>query len=508
MFKKTQKYLLLNYPLLWNTKVIPLTAFLVLAHIVYFFFGYSNGTLDFNETEQNYRSQADDLVLFFSVLISILTLIIWLVFYFKNNAFKAFYPKGNFSLLKEWLLLFFISSLLCSFFVTYQYGDDCKVRSYFSEKEAMKRCDIISKASIFYGEGFDEPKYKDSLINDTLRRIDLKFVRFNKQKYSLTSLYNKSIENFPFHDAAWDSLTKIKVKTWLLNQNQDSVKAVMKSYIAIVNHHHLIGNINEEKWFSIVYNPPTFEQKRIVAEKEKELYSQQYDYANGPAIAESDLPRKIDTLNQFIRMINKEKYVVNKNYLPANKLAFNYQKIANSYVNPTVSFTMILVVFYFAIGLSILLFSFRVTSGRNWLITLVAMGVINILLGIFSAILSEANFYLAGLIILFLGLFGYFMIVLVRKTKKGISGITLNGLLWMLPAFVPLLCAATLQFLEWKYNCYGSYSTGFDCYSLHPFMKFLKENVELIMWLNIPFIIVMMAFLSVKIKQWRALADS
>src|SRR5688572_11959070 len=107
MFKKTQKYLLLNHPLLWNTKVVPLTCFSLLVHVIFLIVGYINGALNFNETDQNYSSGSKDIILFFGVLISFLSVVIWLVYYFKNNAFKAFYPKSNFALFREWLLILF-----------------------------------------------------------------------------------------------------------------------------------------------------------------------------------------------------------------------------------------------------------------------------------------------------------------------------------------------------------------------------------------------------------------
>ena len=100
MFKKIQKYLLINQPLLWNLKIIPLTAFLVLFNIIYFILGYFNGALDFNDTDDNYRYDANEgIILFLGALIAILTAIVWAVYYLKNNALKSNYPKTKYSLL-------------------------------------------------------------------------------------------------------------------------------------------------------------------------------------------------------------------------------------------------------------------------------------------------------------------------------------------------------------------------------------------------------------------------
>ena len=47
MFKDIQKKLLLKYPLLWNTKFVPMLIIGVIYHILYFILGYTEGSIDF-----------------------------------------------------------------------------------------------------------------------------------------------------------------------------------------------------------------------------------------------------------------------------------------------------------------------------------------------------------------------------------------------------------------------------------------------------------------------------
>lgn len=49
MFKDIQKKLLLNYPLLWNTKFVPMVAIGLLLHLIFFGLGYLDGTIDFSD---------------------------------------------------------------------------------------------------------------------------------------------------------------------------------------------------------------------------------------------------------------------------------------------------------------------------------------------------------------------------------------------------------------------------------------------------------------------------
>lgn len=519
MFKKIQKYLLLNHPLLWNTKVVPLTCILFVFHLIFFVTGYISGTIDFNETSRNYTSN-EEIVVFFGVLVSIVTIILWLVFYFKNNAFKAYYPKNNFALFREWLMVFFICLMAGSFTMSYFFGIDVKIRSYFSENEAKKRCETLSKASIFYGEHFDAAEHVDSVVNDTNRQVPLNYVRFNGKKYPLNSLINKDINSYSFYDNKWDSITKIKVKTWLVNNQQDSVKAVLNNCFAIINEHHLKANIDANQWFQLIYNAPEFKQTRVIAKREKDYYNNgnyNYDYGNENeevyAVAVADGKTRLDSINEYLKIIGKDEYVFYKTYIPADQLEYNYDKITRAYTDPAASWKMMLAFLYFAAAFSIVIFSFKVTSGRKWLIALISMAVFNILLGIFTAIFNFETFYLVGLLALSLLLFGYFIIVVMRGKTNGISGIALNATLWLLPAFIPIVYQLLLEFLRhiYGYYSYNSYTypdyVGFD-YNKYPLLKFLKDNGENMLWFNLLFIALMMCFFSFQIKKWKALAEN
>ena len=65
MFKDIQKQLLLKYPLLWNTKFVPMLGIGLLLHLIFFGLGYLDGTIDFSN-----KTKFDISV--FSVLIGIL----------------------------------------------------------------------------------------------------------------------------------------------------------------------------------------------------------------------------------------------------------------------------------------------------------------------------------------------------------------------------------------------------------------------------------------------------
>jgi uncharacterized membrane protein len=169
MFKNIQKYLLINHPLLWNLKIVPVSVFLILFNIIFILLGYLNGAIDFTETDNDYsRNDNDDIIIFFSVMISILTAIVWLVYYLKNNALKSYYPKNNFSLFKEWLLILVVCFLNSSLIMAYYYGKDLKVRSYYTESEAKKRCEILSQGSFFVSGSYSYHYNNDNYEGDAM----------------------------------------------------------------------------------------------------------------------------------------------------------------------------------------------------------------------------------------------------------------------------------------------------------------------------------------------------
>lgn len=511
MFKKTQKYLLINQPLLWNTKVVPVTCFLLFAHIIFFIIGFFSGNLNFTETENHYSTNNTDVVAFFSVLIAILALILWLVYYFKNNAFKSFYPKSTWSLFKEWLILVFVSMLLCTLHLSYLNGYDAKIKSYYSEKEATKRCDIISKASIFYGQRYGSPLSIDTIIHDTLQKRTVDYMFFDKKKYSSESLMNKENYHFNCFTAEQDSLTNLKVKRWLVDGKTDSLKAIFRDYFKLVKEHQLQSNINEDKWFSIVYNPPGFNGKRTVARRQMQLFTEVYYGNNYENPERTSSENNIDTINEYAKTIKDDKYLFYKHYVPADELEYNYDKIISAYQNPSVSSQVLLVTLYFAFALSILIFSYKVTSGRSWLIALLSIGIYNVLLGIMSAMASSGNFYLGGMLVFILATIIYFIIIIVRKTKKGFSSIVLALLLWLIPVLIPIIYALLLSIMKMIYRAEYSSQLDYSFYDLmykkHPIMKWLEDNIDIVMWINLAFVTLVLLWLSAQIRKWKGIAE-
>ena len=114
------KHLLERYPLVWNTRLIPMLALASGGHIFFILLGWAAKNEDFNYSAFN-AIMADfiGMPLLLHLVISILLLVVWLLYLSRNNAFKHFYPFSEEKLFLQWILYFFIVFASVSFVLSY-----------------------------------------------------------------------------------------------------------------------------------------------------------------------------------------------------------------------------------------------------------------------------------------------------------------------------------------------------------------------------------------------------
>ena len=468
MFKSIQKYLLLRHPLLWNTKIVPAIVFALLFHLIFFVLGYSNGAIDFT-SEDRYPSNFDDgVIIFFSVLVTILFFVLWFVYYFRNNAYKSFYPLRNAALYKEWLIIFLVCFLNTTYSVTYTFGKRLKERSYYTKEETMQRCETIVLASVF--------------IEGTLQNEGPKVnkVVFNHQYYPTTSLMNKDLDYFNYeHIVSYE----IKVKTWMQEDNQQAIKKLMSDYFALVKEHHLKSNITPEQWFDLTYHYPDFTTYEIIG---KTMMKGDATDSNGVVYAYA----------------NDTHYKYN---VPQAALQSSYNILYKAWGQPIIEDGLCLVLLYLSLALSMLVFAFRVTSGRNWLIALVSSGVLFIVTGILSALTNSGLTFQIFWLLAILAFMTYFFVTVIGNKGKSLSGVFLNLLLWSLTGFMPLVYALLQQYFNKPVTYFQG---GYQKMRNTPEYNWLQEHETAFAWFNILFMIVLMWFICRYIKQWKGLAES
>jgi len=505
MFKNIQDKLLISNPLLWNLKIVPFAFIALCFHIIFFAIGYISGEVDFSEKNyQNYDSGiTTGIIVFFSIVVSILVFIIWLVLYSRNNAFKSFYPKNNFSLFKEFLYILLFCALNCTFTLSYFAAKDLRMRNYYTEKEVIKKLEILSLSSVFIDGAFEESGYVNIQKNGQMITEQRDHFFYKNRKYSLNSLMNKELQSQTSFNNHKDSILRARVKGWLYDNKKDSVKWVFDAFMKMAKQHNLKSNITAEKWFELVYDYPEFTKYTVIGPGKN--YT---NYANTTGIEEPAEAYTTTAVDSNTIAGESVKQFYSKYYVPFDSLSSAYRDIYRAQENPTIDLDSIYIFLYVSIAFSISIFSFKVTSGRNWLIALVSLGVTSIIIGIFSAMSGGTTFFILYLLVFF-GLLAHFIITLTSKNGKGISGITLNQILWLFPGVLPTIYYFILEISRSSVSYYDqlNYVNGVETRESYTKIVWMEDHFPEMMLFNIAFSILFIFLFSIQIKKWKGIAE-
>lgn len=518
MFKNIQKKLLLKYPLLWNTKFVPMVTIGLVLHIIFFGLGYVDGTIDFSNRN---NIDLESTSIMFGVLIVIIIIILWLINYFKNNPLKSFYSKSKYGLFYEWLQIFVVSLLLITFYLPFSVGKQLHQKSYYSLEETTNRCKTIATADLFIDGSFRQTEI-DSLVSgliDSLgNKVTLNYnpedakvteystneeimaveavaeyrykdhIIFNGKKYDQFSLLNRNTFEFTIISRKQDSLNKIEVYSWLQKQNEDEIKKLMSNYMSLIREHNLATNFDATKWFEITYKAPDFKDFLYI-----KPYFNAYETSNS---------YRYNDYGTAVAVKGDEKKY-SKFYVQQDVLKDKYDIVADAHTNDFINSEMLLSFLYGAFGISILIFSFRVTSGKSWLIAVVFTGVINVIYGIFTVISGSGMLYFYLILATILAVLFYFFLISFNKKSVQLSRIALNLALWSFSAIIPVIYFLAMETNKpdyYKFNEYNYYET--------PFYNWLKDNVMEMFSLNFIFSILILFLLSKVIRNWKGIAEN
>lgn len=478
MFNKIQNHLLLRHPLLWNIKIVPMLAITLGIHLFFFLIGFAKGSLNFTSSRNGY-SYDDNIpvIIFFSVVLSIIVLILWLVYYFRNNAFKSFYPKNKASLYKEWLLILFICILNFSYTATFMWGQDVRRTSYFTDDELHHRLDVISMVSLFTEAATTTIEATDAVVAPATDSLTATYVNNRRP----ISLYDKSINGFGtryYRDRAKDysridSINNLRVQSWLQKDQRDSVLWLFTEFEKIAKSHGLKGNITPQQWLNLVYHSPEFTQ---------------YEYIAGSDGSEDDLGYRYSNFHRNAQY-----------FVPYKPLRHNYEEIFESEYKPFIDKNTLVAYLIAGFSFSLFIFSFRVTSGRGWLIALVSIGIAALLVGLLAVMFRSVTSYSVIWLMIITGVAVYYFATASQKEGKGITDTVLNCVIWLFSSIIPLISGIIIASHEYDYNLVEQ---------PHTFANWLEDNIGEMLYINLLFIMVYMFFLTLSIKKWKGIAES
>lgn len=149
LFKKLNKYLLENYPLTWHSKVIQLTLAGVLFWAISFCFGFGLMNLNVLKHDNISTFYFESYFVLFHVIYCVIVLSLWALFFYKNNAFKSYYPLQKGYLTKLFFHLFVPFLILVSAIIPFRMGSNVKAATYFNKDEIQKEVDILNIGNAF-----------------------------------------------------------------------------------------------------------------------------------------------------------------------------------------------------------------------------------------------------------------------------------------------------------------------------------------------------------------------
>jgi hypothetical protein len=422
------KKLLENYPLLWNTKIIWMVLVNLIIHFVFFLIGYLtvNNLADIKSRYNLESFYFNDSALYYNLLISIIILLVWVIFYLRNNAFKSNYSFNKNMLFKQFCCILFIVFISISQFFSFKAGLTLKIRSLYDWEEVKKDINKFNKLALFLVQNEDDydiknkeyPKpfpLKIAISNENIDNVDTsktylkkdslkyQFYHFNESlwnedvkqnpslkyfdnksdfKYRIVkdvsafkaflepSLFNFSKTTFEVSSDFSESDILIKFYEEILTKNDKyEIRTLLENGIVLADKYEIKHNLTVEKWFPIVYNPLNFILTETISTSNPKETTHYSDY---------NYNRKINYIVPF-----------------SKELFFDFGKLDDFFKNVYFSYhkKFDYDLFCFLIGLalffSIVLFVFKTTTLKSVLFTVVAF---LILLTLFTWIMSSSLF--------------------------------------------------------------------------------------------------------------------
>ncbi|MEM5564443.1 hypothetical protein WNY78_04990 [Psychroserpens sp. AS72] len=235
---KTNQYLLERYPTIWNTKLVWMLSIAILLHIVFFVFGLFTLANPKMLQERNVQSIFfENGSIFLSIVISILLLVAWVIYMFKNNAFKNFYPSTRLKLFGQFISYIIIIFSCTTFYISYQYGMKTQIIATYPDEQVNKEIEIANDAALFLSEDiadytlnkrrFPKPFY-ELYCEDNSKFIDydksyLSFEEDDYQYYSLRTIETPIDE--PFNNTIIEGSSDSYQNTgYVFNKTTDSIR--------------------------------------------------------------------------------------------------------------------------------------------------------------------------------------------------------------------------------------------------------------------------------------------
>ena len=495
---KINKYLLEHYPLIWNTRLVWMLGVNIIVHLLFFLIGFCtvNDLADLKAHHKLDNFFYNTSNVYYNVLISIFILLIWIIFYLRNNAFKNLYSIKKGMIFQQFCIVFFIILISTTQFYSFKTGLKIKTRSLYSWEEIDKDIKVFNKFSLFLAQNQVEYEidkkqypapfplkvaigYNHNLTDniDTTQafiKMDdyfLQFYKFNNnsdleidnsfkarseiaydnfedrtifdvsefKELLSPSLLNYSKEEFNYGQEPIDYQNQLNFYQEILSNKDDvKIKQGLNEVLSISKKYEIEHNLTIDNWFPLIDNKPNYLLTELINTSNPNV-----EYYTRGGFGQSTLSS------------NKEIPYSNSLYFDFKDVDKFFNNVYEAYFS---GFDVVFLYFMitFSICLSILILIFKTTSIKTLLLSFVASLVVLVLIvwlmsssrNLFGY--SKYNEYFImvfiSFVIILFSIFSY-----IFNWKKTVISILWSLVLFAVPTFFLFVAFSYTRFLKDAY---------------------------------------------------------
>lgn len=440
MFTKINNQLLSKYPLLWNTRIVNVLAAAIITHILF----YTGGLLQYVDAgDLSYRRIFNtEEVGLFSGLVTAVFIIVWLVHYFRNNAFKSFYIISRNYLFYEFMLIFLVFLSTATFYLTYNQGIYDSVRLKTSGTNLTREANTINLASHFIAsdpyyfsssnicsEKTGHQGYSERYPSEAPQQEKLSYLNYCYQQISFDD-DKRLLSAKQIHDIG---------NQWLLQGKKDSVRAVLVELLSLCDKYNIQYRFNPDAQISEVFSDERH------------------------------------TVNHFVPAHYDPNSPV---YISVSELIYTVNHIKDAHQGFWKK-EIVFFILYYALCAALVVFSFRLTRTKPWFVALVGLGVLAIIVSLIAVTVRAGDNFAAFPLTLWVLFIFVTLLWIFNRENKLFAGVTFNWVMWFTPAVIPIVFYLIYE------------NTGFD-YSLDnhmdyetPIHKWIRQNWNIINTINL-----------------------
>ncbi|MBI1222037.1 MAG: hypothetical protein GC180_05485 [Bacteroidetes bacterium] len=488
--KKLNQYLLTHFPLIWNLRLIYVLPAVLIIHSGFYLAGYLKPVLLVDLKMDRVFEIYPQIM--FSVLVTSVLLILWLLFFLRNNPFKSFYPIKKGRTFMEFILctlVFFSSS---TFFLTYQQGLYDNVKRMTREVDLEQEVNKANQAMMFIPTENYSYRIENCCDSIEARKAHMDSVRRAGGIFESENSSDGVIEEVAEYPGSQNTVSSIPLsflyycgtefhngnekqiltarqisdrgKSWILNGQRDSLMRCFQEFDQLLKTYDIERNIDYQDQVNRVFKEGA----------EVDTFFDKYDeyyYVGGENIKQAYL--QVFALHTALDRITEV------------RIGFWH-------------YGYLMVMLYYSLSMAVLLLSFRLVKLRLWFTALVSFGVMCI---VYILLVSTARMKDAGNYILYFSLFaliaGLTIYWILNSKNKRLSAVGLLWFIWNLPSLVPLIYG----FLMELYN-YNSYD---DIHYEQSMQYWLREHQTQMGWWNMIWILLALYLILIPLaRKWHS----